>query len=124
MVKVLIVEDDQLMSRMYFRVFTYEKFEVQVAANGQAGLDKLKDFHPNIILVDVMMPVLNGVEMLARLKADPATRDIPVIMLTNLSDIRTAEDALKRGAVQYVVKSKHEPEDIVTIVKHTLSDER
>ena len=121
MAKVLVVEDDALISRMYLKVFTFEGFEVQLAENGQLGLDKLKDFHADIILVDVMMPVMNGVEMLAALKLDPATRDIPVIVLTNLSDARTAEATLKQGALKYIVKGDYNPMDIATMVKEILS---
>jgi DNA-binding response OmpR family regulator len=121
MTKVLIVEDDPLISRMYLRVFTYEGFEAQMAENGQVGLDKVKDFKPDVILIDIMMPVMNGVEMLAELKANPDTKDTPVIMLTNLSDARTAEATVKQGALQYVVKSDHNPTDIAIMVKDILS---
>jgi DNA-binding response OmpR family regulator len=121
MAKVLLVEDDPLISRMYLKVFTFEGFEIQLAENGQLGLDKLKEFPADILLVDVMMPVMNGVEMLAALKLDPATRDIPVIMLTNLADTRMAEATLKQGALKYVVKGDYNPMDIAAMVKETLS---
>lgn len=121
MTKVLVVEDDPLLSRMYLRVFTFEGFEIQMAENGQVGLDKLREFRPDIILIDVMMPVMNGEEMLARLKADPATKDIPVIMLTNLADPKAAESMMAKGALQYVVKSKYGPTEITALVKETLA---
>lgn len=120
MAKVLLVEDDPLISRMYLKVFTFEGFEIQLAENGQLGLDKLKEFQADILLVDVMMPVMNGVEMLAALKLDPATRDIPVIMLTNLADARTAEATLKQGALKYIVKGDYNPMDIAAMVKEIL----
>jgi len=120
MTKVLVVEDDPLMSRMYLRVFTFEGFEIQMAENGQAGLDKLRDFRPDIMLVDVMMPVMNGEDMLVRLKSDPATKDIPVIMLTNLADPKAAEGMLAKGAAQYIVKSKYSPTEVTAIVKEML----
>jgi len=121
MAKVLIVEDDPLISRMYLRVFAYEGFDVQMAENGRVGLDKLKDFPAEIILIDIMMPVMNGIEMLAELKADPATESIPVMMLTNLSDVRTAEATIKQGALRYVVKGDHNPTDVVAMVRDILS---
>ncbi len=121
MTKVLIVEDDPFMSRMYLRVFTFEGFEVQMAENGQVGLDKLRDFHPDIILVDVMMPVMNGEEMLVKLKSDPATKDIPVLMLTNLADPKAAETMLAKGAAQYVVKSKYGPTEVTALVKDVVA---
>jgi CheY-like chemotaxis protein len=120
MTKVLIVEDDQLMSRMYLRVFKFEGIEAELAENGKVGLDKLRDFHPDIILADVMMPVMNGEEMLVQLKADPATKDIPVIMLTNLADPQAAEETIAKGAEQYVVKSKYNPQEMIALVTATL----
>lgn len=121
MIKVLLVEDDPLIQRMYLKVFTFEGFEIQLAENGQVGLDKLKDFQADILLVDVMMPVMNGVEMLSKLKLDPSTRDIPVIMLTNLSDARTADATIKQGALRYIVKGNYNPVDIAAMVKDILA---
>ena len=121
MQKVLLVEDDPLISRMYVKVFTFEGFEIRLAVNGQEGLEALKDFHADILLVDVMMPVMNGVEMLAKLKLDPATRDIPVIMLTNLADARTAESTLNQGALKYLVKGNYSPMDVAAMVKDILA---
>jgi DNA-binding response OmpR family regulator len=122
MAKVLIVEDDAQIARMYLQAFTLEGFEVQIAANGRLGLDTAVAFQPDIILADVMMPVMNGIEMLADLKNSPDTKHIPVIILTNLSDVRTAEAALKQGALQYVVKSDYNPVDIIAIAKGVLND--
>lgn len=122
MAKVLIVEDDPLISRMYLKVFTFEGFDVQMVGNGREGLDKLKEFHPDILLIDVMMPIMNGVEMLASVKADPATRDIPVIMLTNLADARTADATIKQGALRYIVKSDYSPMDVAALVKDILTN--
>ncbi len=118
--KVLLVEDDPLMARMYKRVFAFEQLDLQIAENGKAGLELLKTYRPEIMLVDIMMPLMNGVEMLAKLKADPQLKDIPVIMLSNLSDLRTAEDAVKNGALKYIVKSKYDPNKIAEMLKEIL----
>lgn len=120
MTKVLLVEDDPLMSRMYQRVFTFEGFEIQLAENGQVGLEKLRDFHPDIILADMMMPVMNGLDLLIQLKSNPATKAIPVIMLTNLADSKSAEELVAKGALQYVVKSAYSPAETVAIVRSAL----
>jgi CheY-like chemotaxis protein len=122
MVKVLIVEDDPLMSRMYQKVFSFEKYEVEIAADGEEGLDKAWQVKPNIILMDVMMPKLNGLEVLEKLKADEATKNIPVIILTNFSGKRDAETALAKGAVKYIVKSEHTPKGVVNLVKEIIAD--
>jgi len=119
--KILITEDDPLMSRMYQKIFTFEGLEVVMAADGQEGLDKAREIKPTMILLDVMMPKLNGLQVLEKLKADPETKAIPVIMLTNLAGQQDAENALAKGAIKYIVKSEYEPKQVADIVKELLS---
>ena len=121
MIKVLIVEDDPLMSRMYQKIFTFEKYEVEMAADGEEALAKVATANPTIILLDVMMPKMNGLQVLEKLKADPATKNIPVIMLTNLAGQQDAETALSKGAVKYIVKSEHEPKEIADMVQEIVA---
>jgi CheY-like chemotaxis protein len=121
MTKVLIIEDDPLMSRMYQKIFTFEKYEVEVAGNGEDGLAKVSTYNPTVILLDVMMPVMNGLQVLEKLKANPATASIPVIMLTNLAGQQDAETALSKGAVKYIVKSEHKPKEIADMVDEIIS---
>lgn len=120
MTKILIVEDDPLILRMYKKIFSFEKYEVDVASNGQEGFDKAKSGKPNLVLLDIMMPKMNGLEMLQKLKADPVTKKIPVVILTNLSDKKDAETALKMGAVKYIVKSEQDAESVTKMVKGIL----
>ncbi|MDO8269752.1 MAG: response regulator [Candidatus Levybacteria bacterium] len=121
MIKVLIVEDDVLISRMYQKVFESEGYEVLMAGNGQEGLDMARTKAPTIILLDIMMPKMNGMQMLEQIKADPKIAKIPVIVLTNLSGTTDAERALKLGAVKYIVKSEHKPKDVFDMVKGILA---
>ena len=121
MTKILITEDDPLMSRMYQKIFTFEGYEVIMAADGQDGLDKIRAEMPTLVLLDVMMPKLNGLEVLEKLKADPATIAIPVIMLTNLSSQQDADNAMMKGAVKYIVKSEHDPKQVADMVKEVLA---
>jgi CheY-like chemotaxis protein len=116
MTKVLIVEDDPLMSRMYQKIFSFEKFDVEMAGDGEAALAQVAIFKPTIILLDVMMPKMNGLQVLDKLKADPTTKDIPVIMLTNLAGQQDAEAAMTKGAVKYIIKSEHEPKEVIDLV--------
>ena len=118
---ILIVEDDALMSRLYQKAFTFEGYDVEVAADGQEGLDKVRNSNPTIVLLDVMMPKVNGLEVLERLKADPNTKGIPVIMLSILAGTQDAETALAKVAVKYIVKSEHEPKAVVEMVKEVLA---
>jgi CheY-like chemotaxis protein len=121
MAKILIIEDDPLMSRMYQKIFSFEKYEVEMAGNGEEGLAKAGTFGPTIILCDVMMPIMNGMQVLEKLKADPATKAIPVVMLTNLAGQQDAEAALAKGAVKYIIKSEHDPKEVTTMVKEIIA---
>lgn len=121
MAKILIVEDDPLMSRMYQKIFTFEGYEVEMAADGQEGLDKTRIGKPTLILLDIMMPKMNGLQVLEKLKADVQTKAIPVVMLTNLAGQQDAETALAKGAVKYIVKSEYEPKQVANMVKEILA---
>ena len=76
---------------------------------------------PSLVLLDIMMPAMNGLELLDKIKADPITKNIPVIMLTNLSGKTEADTALAKGAELYLVKSEHDPKQIVAIVADILA---
>ena len=121
MAKILIVEDDPLMSRMYQKIFTFEGYEVHTAGDGEEGVEKARSVKPTIILLDVMMPKMNGLEALDKLKSDPDTKAIPVIMLTNLAGQQDAETAMTKGAIKYIVKSEHEPKETANLVKGILA---
>lgn len=118
---LLVVEDDPLMQRMYQKIFTFEKYDVVTAADGEEALVKVKEEKPTLILLDVMMPKMNGLEVLDRLKADTDTKAIPVIMLTNLAGQQDAETALSKGAVKYIIKSEHEPKEVAKMVDEVLA---
>jgi CheY-like chemotaxis protein len=124
MTKVLLVEDDELIIRLYEKLFKLEGFEIDVAGNGKLGLEKLESSTPDIILLDVMMPEMNGLEMLGKLKEDEKNKNIPVVVLTNVADVSIANEAISRGAVLSLVKSESEPEDVVAAVKGVLARAR
>jgi CheY-like chemotaxis protein len=121
MAKLLIAEDDVLMSRMYHKIFTFEHFDVALAANGEEAIELVTKEHPTMILLDVMMPKMNGFQVLEKLKANPDTRDIPVVMLTNLASESDAENAMLKGAVKYIVKSQYDHKKIVEMVKEVIA---
>lgn len=118
---LLIVEDDPLMSRMYQKIFKFEGYQVDIAGDGEEGLVKVKQGKPSLILLDIMMPKMNGMQVLERLKSDPMTKSIPVVVLTNLAGQQDAEKALSLGAVKYIVKSEYEPKQVANMVKEILA---
>jgi signal transduction histidine kinase/CheY-like chemotaxis protein len=110
--KLLVVEDDPYVLRLYERIFANTPIELMTAKNGQEGLDKAHSFHPDLIMLDVMMPVMNGIDVLTKLKADAATKDIAVFMLSNLGEESTIQQAMGLGALSYLIKSDYTPEQI------------
>lgn len=101
--KVLIVDDEPYLVKIIRDRLTAGGFEVIMAEDGGAGL-KMAEEKPDIILLDVMMPVMDGFEMLKRIKADPLTKDIPVVMLTAKQDQESVEKVFELGAADYAVK--------------------
>ena len=122
-VKVLLIEDDQLILRMYQKIFSFVKFEVELASDGEEGLEKARTMQPKptIILLDVMMPKMNGMQVLEKLKQDPALKTIPVVMLSNLAGENDIETALSKGAVKYIIKSEYDPKQITDMVKEIVA---
>ncbi len=120
--KVLIVEDDQLIQRMYQKIFTFQHYTVVVANDGEEGVAKAQSEKPDVILMDVMMPKMNGMEALEKIKADAALKDIPVIMLSNLAGDGDMSTAMSKGALKYIIKSEHDPKEIVSIVDETIGE--
>lgn len=121
MIKILLVEDDSLMIRMYERVFTHAGYSVDVARDGQEGWEKINQNTPDLVLLDVMMPRVNGLELLSKLKADPKLKEILVVLLTNLGVQGEIDKAVKAGVVQCIIKSDYPPGEVVEMVKEILS---
>lgn len=106
MIKVLIIEDEPLIVNMYQKALDVSEFEVSTATNGLDGLEIAKTMKPDIILLDIMMPEPNGIQVLESLKADESTKAIQVVMLTSLSGEYDVSLAISKGAVAYWVKTE------------------
>lgn len=121
MTTLLIIEDDPLILRMYQQAFSFNKNHTAlIADNGLDGLAKARDQKPDAILLDIMMPEMNGLEVLKKLKADPDTQKIPVIILTNLGGDKDVQVALKLGAVKYIVKAENTPKQVLDQVEQII----
>lgn len=117
MEKILIVEDDEAIAQIYKIALTHRNHEAEIAIDGIEGVEKAKTIHPKLILLDIMMPRKNGVEVMEDLKADPSTANIPVFILSNLVDLEMIDKMKKFGALKYLVKSQYTPDQIVDIVE-------
>lgn len=117
MAKILIIEDNEFMARMFLNIFSIEKYDVQVAHNGEDGLEKAKTFQPDLILLDVIMPQMSGVQVLEKLKADPATKNISVAMLTVIAEDEVIKKCHELGAIGYLIKPNLNPDQILAEVR-------
>ncbi len=115
--KVLIVEDDVFLSNIYNKKFTNEGFEVYTASDGKKAVIIIKQKKPDIILLDIMLPQMDGFEVLEEIKKDPEVKDIPVILLTNINEQDGIKKGYDLGAKDYIIKTFFTPSEIVDKVK-------
>ncbi len=118
--KVLLVEDDKMILDMYTLKFTQEGYEVTQAENGKDGLEAAKKMVPDIVLLDIILPQMDGFTVLKSLKADPKLKDIPVVLLTNLGQDGDVKKGIELGAVDYLIKANFTPSQVVDKVKSVL----
>lgn len=120
--KILLVEDDLFIRELYVEVLKREGFTVLTADDGEAGL-KLGQTNPDalIMLLDIMLPKMHGIDILKNLKANPATQVLPVVILTNLTEETVVQEALHLGAAGYLVKVRFTPPQVVEKVKEFIT---
>lgn len=119
--KILIIEDDITLRKTLADFLDVEKFSVMTASDGEEGVHVAKSGLPDVILLDIILPKKNGYEVIEELKKDKKTRDIPIILLTNLGSLSNIEKALALGATTYLVKGDYKLKEIVEKIKETLS---
>ena len=119
--KILLVEDDPFISEMYTTKFDRAGYDVETAMTGKEGLMKATEWGPDIILLDILIPEMDGFEVLSQVKKNPATSKIPVMMLTNLGQKEDIEKGAALGAAAYVVKAHFTPQEVVDKVKTLLA---
>ena len=122
MPKILIVEDDEILVKMYKRKFEHDGFTVTAAYSGGEGIIAATREKPDLILLDIMMPAVDGFEVIKNLKAVPETKNIPVIVLTNLGTSEIFINEAKRlGVKDYLIKYKTSASEVVKTVKKELN---
>ena len=117
---ILLVDDDLTLREMYDERLKAEGFDIIQASNGDEALRKAKENKPNIILLDIMMPKVNGFDVLKELKADPDLKEIPVIILTALIQDVDRVQGKKLGATDYIVKSETMPGEVLAKIKNEI----
>lgn len=120
-IKVLIIEDDEMLVNMYAAKFEADGFIVEKALNGRKGIEIAKEVNPDIILLDIMMPEVDGFTVLKELKSETSDiKDKPIVMLTNLGQDEDIEKGTQLGACDYLVKANLTPSQVVTKIKEVL----
>jgi len=120
MTKIAIIEDDAVISQMYRMKFEADGFEVQLANNGERGVDMVESYGPDIILMDLQMPQMGGEEALKLIRKNDWGKDIPVIILTNLGEEEAPKGLRDLGIHSYIVKAELTPRQVVQRVKEAL----
>ena len=121
MTKIAIIEDDPVISQMYRMKFEADGFDVQLANNGKRGVDLVKDFTPDLILLDLQMPEMNGVEALTIIRKNDWGKTVPVIILTNLGEEESPKELRTLGIHSYIVKANLTPRQVVQHAKDALN---
>src|SRR5947199_293557 len=121
MSKILVVEDEFSLQKAMVDVLVINGYESISANDGEKGLTLAKSEKPNLILLNIILPKMNDFDVLKALKADETTKNIPIIVLTNLENSDDIEQALSLGAMTYLVKTNYELDDIIKRVKDALA---
>ena len=116
--KILVIEDEATLQKALNDVLLQEGFEVSSASDGVTGLEIAKKENPDLILLDIILPKMDGFEVLAKLKADD--ENTPVVILTNLSDVNDVQKALDLGATTYLVKADYHLNEVIQKIKEIL----
>jgi DNA-binding response OmpR family regulator len=120
MANILVVEDDKFLRELIVRKLREENYNAIEAIDGEDGLAKIKEVKPDLVLLDLILPGIDGFELLSRVKEDPLSSQIPVIILSNLGQRDDIEKGLKLGAVDFLVKAHFTPGEIIQKIKNVL----
>jgi len=118
--KILIVEDEKILGEMYKDTFSHAGFEIVLADSAEQGMEMLSEIKPDLILLDILLPRMNGVGFLGWLKNQPELSSIPVIAFSNYDDLPTKKEALDLGVKDYLIKTNYTPQEIIEKVKSYL----
>lgn len=124
MVKILLVEDDTELADLYKLQFEKSGYQLEYVTNGLEAVAKVATIAPDLVLLDIMLPGLNGLEVLKQFKDNETVKNIPVVILSNLPEEAAREKGLNLGAVSYLVKSNTTPLGVISIVDSILKGQK
>jgi len=117
---ILLAEDDEFLQRMYSIKIEASGFSVVLASDGEEAIKKAKETNPDLALVDILMPKKDGFDVLKELRADPKFKNLPIIVLTNLSETEDIKRAKELGSNEYIIKSHFLPSEVIDVIKKYL----
>ncbi len=117
---ILFIEDESALQKTFGEILSQEGYEIIPALDGEIGLEMAKTKKPELILLDLILPKIHGFEVLKRLKEDAETKEIPVIILTNLEGIGDVDKAIELGATTYLVKARYTLTEVLEKIKKAL----
>lgn len=120
MTKIIFVEDEPTLQKTLCDILLREGYDVKTAFDGVAGLEMIKREKPDLVLLDLILPKMDGFTVLKKMREDPETKDIPVMVLTNLEGTSDVERVLELGATTYLVKANYDLSEVVAKVKQAL----
>jgi len=121
--KILIIEDDEFLRELIGQKLTREGYIIVEAEDGERGIEAVKKEKPDLVLLDLILPGVDGFEVLSQIKKDPSTAQVPVLILSNLGQKDDIERGLKLGAVDYLIKAQFTPGEIVKKIAKVLKNE-
>lgn len=119
---ILFIEDESALQKTFKDVLKQENYEMISAFDGEAGLKLAQTEKPDLILLDLILPKVHGFDVLKKLKENPETKEIPVIVLTNLEGIGDVEKAVELGATTYLIKAEYSLEEVIGKIKKALKE--
>jgi DNA-binding response OmpR family regulator len=118
--KILIIEDDKFLRELISQKLLKEGYDISEAVDGEKGLKSVQETKPDLVLLDLILPGIDGFEVLSRVKSDPLIAQIPIVILSNLGQKDDIERGLKMGAVDYLIKAHFTPGEIISKIKGIL----
>src|SRR3989440_1958671 len=121
MKKILIVEDDQIVANIYRNKFSVDGFQVEIALDGQLGLEMVRSFRPDAVILDLMLPKMTGVELMKKIRLEQDFQQLPVIVFSNTYLTNMVQEAWKAGATKCLSKANCTPKQVIEVLRTTMS---
>lgn len=120
MAKVVLVEDDVLLAKMYQRLLNFSGHDVVLATDGEKAVDMVVQEKPDIVLMDIMMPRMNGLQALEQIRTNEQFKQTPIIVMSGLANVNSEEEVLAKGATKYIDKGQYDPKALADLVNQVL----